>query len=233
MTIDIRRASQRSYFDYGWLKTCHTFSFDESQSSNHMGFRSLRAIHENWMNPSVGFPIQFHHDVEIISIILEGGVTHQDSLGNGSIIRAGQIELVSAGRGIEHSAFNASDREHAHFYQFWLAPRQSKLKPSYLSKFFDPAVSHNKWCLILSGDGQEGALQINQEVSVYLVSLDSGRELASPLKLDRFGWLQVMEGSIRLGEEELTEGDGVAMAHVETFSLKALSSCRLVFFDLN
>lgn len=233
MAIEIRNALQRGYFDHGWLKTFHSFSFGEYHNPDQMGFRSLRSINENWMNPAVGFPIQFHRDVEIFSIILEGGVTHQDNLGNGSIIRAGQIQLMSAGRGMEHSEFNASDRNEAHFYQFWITPSHSTLKPSYQSKFFDPAANHNKWRLILSKDGCEGSLQINQDVSVYLTSLDFDVELTLPLKSDRYGWLQVMEGSVLLDGKELGEGDGAAISGAEKLHLKALNSAHLIFFDLN
>ncbi len=233
MTGEIRRASQRGYFDYGWLKTFHTFSFGEYHDPDKMGFRSLRVINENWLNPAVGFPVKIHQDMEIFSIILEGGVSHQDSLGNGSIMRAGHIQLMSAGRGLEHSEFNASDRDSAHFYQFWITPSQKKLKPSYQSKFFDPATRQNQWYLILSKDGRKGSLQINQDVSVYLSNLSPGVELKMELEPNRYGWLQVMEGKIVWDGKELEDGDGAAISRSEMLQLKALKASRIIFFDLD
>ena len=233
MPIEIHRSLQRGYFDHDWLKTFHTFSLGEQRNQTQAGFRSLRAINENWMNPGVGFPVQLYHDVEMFSIILEGGVTYQDSLGNGSIVRAGQIELMSAGRGMELGKFNASDSDRAHFYQFWIIPNHSKLKPSHQSKFFDPAASHNKWCLILSKDGREGSLRINQDISTYLSHLNPGRELTIELEPNRYAWLQVMDGSILLDGKEMGKGDGASISHLERLDLKALDTSKIILFDLN
>jgi quercetin 2,3-dioxygenase len=198
MSIHIRRSNDRGCFDYGWLKTFHTFAFANYENPTYPNFRCLRALNENEVRPGLGFPVQAHHHMEIFSIILKGGLAHQDDLGNGSVIRPGCIQVLSAGQGMTHSEINASDQEPVHFYQIWITPHTKKLKPSYQKKHFDFKNQWNQWELILSSDGREGSLYIHQEIAVYLVTLEKGKTIGYDLKDQRHGWLQVMEGEVLL-----------------------------------
>lgn len=233
MTIQVRKSGDRGYFDYGWLKTYHTFSFGQYEDPSYKGFRSLRVINENWIGPGVGFPLHTNYDMEIFSIVIEGGLSHQDDMGNGSILRPGQIQLLSAGKGISHSELNASDKEDTHFLQIWIFPHARKLRPSYQEKFFHPSTCHNKWGLIISSDGREGSLHIHQEVSVYLADLDEGKELSYDLTANRYGWLQLIKGEMELNGVYLEAGDGAAISDISSLRFKALVNSAFVFMDLN
>lgn len=233
MAIQLRKSWDRAYFDYGWLKTYHTFSFGQYDDPAHRGFRFLRVINEDRIFPGVGFPLHSHQDMEIFSIVIEGGLTHQDDLGNGSILRPGQIQLMSAGKGVTHSELNASDKEEAYFLQIWILPNVRKLKPSYQEKFFPPSSRHNKWSLIISSDGREGSLHIHQDVSIYLADLDQGKELNYALQAQRYGWLQLIRGQIDLNGTRLEAGDGAAISETSALQVIALADSALVFMDLN
>lgn len=233
MGIHIRKSGDRGYFNYGWLKTYHTFSFANYEDPAYRGFRSIRVINENFISPGTGFPVQSHEDMEIFSIVLEGGISHQDDLGNGSILRSGQIQLMSAGRGMTHSTYNASDKEPAHFLQFWIVPIDRKLKPSYQEKYFSPALQHNQFCLIISSDGREGSLHIHQNVNVYLASLDEGKELNYELAANRFAWIQVMKGEIEVNGTILEVGDGASVSEISPLKFKSLMPSQFALLDLN
>lgn len=232
MPIQVRRSGERAYFDYGWLKTFHTFSFGQYQDPAHQGFRSLRVINEDRVQPGVGFPLHGHQDMEIFSIVIEGGLAHQDDLGNGSILRPGRIQLMSAGTGVVHSETNASDKEEVHFLQVWILPKARNLKPSYQEKFFEPASQHNQWRLIISGEGREGSLHIHQEVSVYLATLEAGHTLDYQLNPERYGWLQIINGDLECNSVFLNAGDGAALSQEGSLLIKAETDAQLVFFDL-
>jgi hypothetical protein len=233
MTIQVRKSGDRGYFDYGWLKTYHTFSFGQYDDPSYKGFRSLRVINENWIRPGVGFPLHSNYDMEIFSIVIEGGLSHQDDMGNGSILRPGQIQLLSAGRGIAHSELNASDQEEAHFLQIWIFPNARKLRPSYQEKFFPPSTRHNQWGLIISSDGREGSLHIHQDVSIYLTDLDQGKELSYDLAANRYGWMQLIKGEIELNGIYLEAGDGAAISDTSSLHFQAIADSAFIFLDLN
>ena len=228
MAIQILKSGDRSYFDEGWLKTYQTFSHD----SSHQGFRSLRAINEDRIIPGVGFPLQTHREMEMISIVIEGGLSHQDDNGNCTILRPGQIQLISAGTGITHSELNASDKEEAHILQIWILPNVRQLKPSYQEKSFPPSISQNKWCLIASPDGREGSLLIHQDVSLYLTDLDKDKELNKDLVANRYGWIQLIKGEIEINDTLLESGDGAAISEITSLHIKAHSDSKLILFDL-
>lgn len=232
MSIQVRKSGERAYFDHGWLKTFHTFSFGHYRDPAHMGFRSLRVINEDRVQPAVGFPLHGHQDMEIFSIVIEGGLAHQDDLGNGSVVRPGKIQLMSAGTGVVHSETNASDKEEVHFLQIWILPKARNLKPGYQEKFFPPASQQNQWGLILSSDGRDGSLLIHQDVNVYLATLEAGRTLEYHLQADRYGWIQVIKGEIDCNGTFLSAGDGAAISHETALSIKAESNAQFVFFDL-
>lgn len=233
MTIQVRKAGDRGYFNYGWLRSYRTFSFADYHDPDHRGFRSLRVINEDHIRPGTGFPVQSHQDMEIFSIVVEGKISHQDDLGNGSILYPGQIQLLSAGRGITHSEYNASDKEEAHVVQFWIVPIDRKLKPSYQEKKFHPEHLHNQLRLILSSDGREGSLHIHQEVSVYLAWLDEGKELSYELPSSRYGWIQILKGEVECNQLTLDRGDGAAISELSPLTFKAQTPSQFVFLDLN
>lgn len=233
MVIQVRKSGDRGCFNYGWLKTYHTFSFASYDDPAYRGFRSLRVLNEDLIQPGTGFPIHSHQDMEIFSIVMKGGITHQDDLGNASILRPGKIQLLSAGRGITHSEVNASDQEEAHFLQIWIFPIDRKLKPSYQEKFFDPSLQHNRWCLIISSNGREGSLHIHQNVAIYLATLDQGKELNYGLESSRYGWIQIMAGEMEVNGTLLEAGDGAAISEVSQLNFKAHIPSQFIFIDLN
>jgi redox-sensitive bicupin YhaK (pirin superfamily) len=232
MTIDVRKSGERGYFDYGWLKTYHTFSFGQYDHPSYRGFRTLRVLNEDTISPGVGFPLHSHQDMEIFSIVIEGGLSHQDDIGNGSILREGQIQLMSAGRGVTHSEFNASDKEETHFLQIWILPDARKLRPSYQEKFFPPSSRHNQLCLIISSDGREGSLHIHQDANIYLSNLEKSKELNYELGIKRYGWVQLIKGEIDLNGTRLDHGDGAAISETSSLHFKAKENSEFVFIDL-
>jgi redox-sensitive bicupin YhaK (pirin superfamily) len=233
MAIHIRKSGDRGYFNYGWLKTYHTFSFANYDDPAYRGFRSLRVLNEDRIRPGTGFPLHAHQDMEIFSLVIEGGLAHQDDLGNASILRPGQIQLLTAGRGVTHSEYNASDKDLAHFLQIWILPIDRKLKPSYQEKFFSPALQQNQFCLIISSDGREGSLHIHQNVDIYLATLDQGKELRYELAPNRYGWVQLIKGEIELNNNFLEAGDGASISETSSLYFRALLPSQLAFLDLN
>lgn len=233
MGIQVRQAKDRGYFDYGWLKTFHTFSFGSYENPAHPGFRSLRVINEDRMRPGTGFPLHSHQDMEIFSLVLKGGVTHQDNQGNASILYPGQIPLMSAGTGMTYSELNASDKAEAHFLQIWILPSKRKLNPTYQEKVFSPSQWFNKWGLIISPDGQEDSLTIHQDVRVYLASLEENKESNYELAQGRYGWIQMTKGKMEINGIVLEAGDGAAISETTALQLKTYSASECVFFDLN
>lgn len=233
MAIDVRKSADRGYFKYAWLRTYHTFSFDGYEDPIYQGYRALRIINENYMRPGTGFPVQSHQDMEIFSIVINGKITHQDDLGNGSILSPGQIQLLSTGKGVTHSTYNASDKDEAHFLQVWMLPIDRKIKPSYQEKFFSPESYHNRLCLILSSNGREGSLHIHQKADIYLATLDQGKELNYQLESNRYGWIQVVKGEVEVNGILLEHGDGASIREISQLTIKAHTQCQIIFFDLD
>ncbi|MHC5541935.1 pirin family protein, partial [Singulisphaera rosea] len=194
--IRIRKSSERGHFDHGWLNTYHTFSFGRYQDSRAMGFRSLRVINEDWVQPNQGFGTHPHEDMEIVTYVLEGGLAHKDSLGTGSVIRPGELQRMTAGTGITHSEFNASSTDPVHLYQIWLFPEREGLEPSYEQKEFPEGERHNRLRLVASPDGSDGSLTIRQDARLYLSTLDEGHEVAHAIEPGRHAWLQVLRGRL-------------------------------------
>src|SRR5580765_8078832 len=172
--IRLRKAAERRHFDHGWLDTYHTFSFSDYFDPAHMGFRSLRVINDDRVQPGQGFGMHAHRDMEIVTYILDGSLEHRDSMGNGSIIKAGDLQRMTAGTGIRHSEFNPSDREWVHLYQIWLLPERKGLKPSYQELALDEAQKRGRFRLVASPDGSDGSLTIHQDARLYLASLSPG-----------------------------------------------------------
>jgi len=232
MTYQIRRSNERKYFDHGWLKTYHTFSFGDYYDPKFMGFRDLRVINEDRVAPRHGFPNHGHKDMEIISICLEGALAHKDSMGTESIIRPNDIQAMSAGSGVIHSEYNPSEDTSVHFLQIWIVPDTKGIAPRYQQTTL-PAPHSNEWQLIASKDGDQNSLKIQQEIMLYGLCLDAGKKENLQVLPSRYGWLQVIEGNLRLNEETLLQnGDGVAIDPGTAIQLEAKSAARLLFFDL-
>lgn len=211
--ITIRGAGERGRFDFGWLKTAHTFSFGEYRDPRHMGFRSLRVINEDHVAPGTGFDLHPHQHMEIITVVLSGAIRHGDSLGNRSILREGEVQRMSAGTGIHHSEHNASATEPLHLLQIWLRPESRDIEPSYEQKSF--ADGRGPLTLLVSREGAGDSLRIHQDARLYLAR-DGARIDLAP---GRAAWIQVMRGSIRLNGTALAQGDGAAVESEPSISL--------------
>ena len=209
--ITIRPASDRGAANFGWLDTRHSFSFGHYYDPNHMGFASLRVINEDKVAPSRGFDTHGHRDMEIVTYVLEGALEHKDSLGTGSIIRPGDVQRMSAGTGIRHSEFNASDTAPVHLLQIWIVPETQGIDPGYEQIYIDPADKQGQLRLVGSRDGRDGSVTIHQDISLYATTLAGGETVDHVLAPGRVAWVQVARGEIALNGQALTAGDGAAI----------------------
>jgi len=200
--LTIRRSGERGHFNHGWLNTYHTFSFDQYYDPRYMGFRSLRVINEDFVAPGRGFPTHGHRDMEIITYILEGALKHEDSMGNGSVIRPGDVQRMTAGTGVRHSEKNASDGDRVHLLQIWILPNAENLTPGYEQKAFSEEERRGQMRLIASGDARDDSVHLNQDVSLFASILDEGQEVEREMDSKRYGWIQVARGSITLNGEK-------------------------------
>jgi quercetin 2,3-dioxygenase len=230
--IRIRKAGERGHFDHGWLNTYHTFSFADYYDPDHMGFRSLRVINDDRVQPGQGFGTHAHRDMEIVTYVLEGTLEHKDSMGNGSIIRAGELQRMTAGTGVRHSEFNPSDTESVHLYQIWLLPEKKELKPSYEELALDEAQQRGRFRLVASRDGADGSLTIHQDARLYLASLAPGQKVAQGLEPGRAAWLQVLQGQVEFLGNDFVAGDGVAITDEDKVAIKAAAPAEVMLFDL-
>jgi redox-sensitive bicupin YhaK (pirin superfamily) len=227
-----RKAQDRGRADFGWLDSRHSFSFGQYYDPAHMGFGALRVINDDRVAAGAGFDTHGHKDMEIFSYVLDGALAHRDSLGSGSVIRPGDVQLMSAGTGIRHSEFNASDKDPVHFLQIWVVPEKQGLKPSYAEKHFPEAERHNRLKLIVSPDGRDGSLKIHQDAAIQVGVLEKGARLSEVLKPDRRYWLHVAKGTLDVNGHAVTEGDGLAIAKEESLTLEALAPSEILLFDL-
>ena len=230
--ISIRKAEDRGHADHGWLNTYHTFSFADYFDPKNMGFRSLRVINEDRVAPGEGFPTHGHRDMEILSYVLEGGLEHKDSMGTGGVIRPGHVQRMSAGTGVTHSEYNASDSESVHFLQIWLMPEQRGIRPSYEEKSFSEAEKSAQLRLVASRDGREGSVTIHQDADVYATVLDSGQRVAHDLASGRHAWVQVARGDVLLNGQRLSAGDGAAITQESRLALEGVEKSEVLLFDL-
>jgi quercetin 2,3-dioxygenase len=227
-----RPANERGKANFGWLNSAHTFSFGQYQDDAWMGFGPLRVINEDRVSPGGGFATHGHADMEIISVVLDGALQHKDSLGTGSVIRPNEVQRMSAGSGIRHSEFNASQTEPVHFLQIWIIPDRQNISPSYEQKAFPASERRDRLRLVASGDGAEGSLKIAQQARLYSALMSPGAVLNHPLKPGRLGWVQVASGSVRVNGLELTVGDGIGLMDESEISLQADQAVELLVFDL-
>lgn len=231
--ITLRNANQRGHFNHGWLDTYHTFSFDQYYDPRYMNFRNLRVINEDFVAAGRGFPTHGHRDMEIITYILDGALKHEDSMGNGSVIRPGDVQRMSAGTGVRHSEKNASDQEPVHLLQIWILPDVVGLTPSYEQKAFTVDERQGKLRLIASADGREGSVTVHQDVSVFASILDNAESLAWTMDPTRYGWIQVARGQIKVNGETAEQGDGVIVMGESALTITAEEPSELLLFDLS
>lgn len=232
MSFYLRPADARGHANHGWLDSHHSFSFAGYYDEAFMGFGPLRVINEDRVAPGRGFDMHGHRDMEIISYIVSGALEHKDSMGSGGIIRPGDVQVMSAGRGVRHSEFNASKTDPVHFLQIWILPEAQSLAPRYDQKTFDEGHRRNRLGLIVSGDGRDGALTINRNVDLYAGLLEQGASASLDLAAGRGAWVQVIRGAVSINGEQAGAGDGVALWDEARLALDAQSDAELLVFDL-
>ena len=230
--ITIRKADDRGHARHGWLESFHTFSFAGYHDPRQMGFRDLRVINEDRVEPGRGFETHSHRDMEIISYVLEGALAHQDSLGNGSTIRPGEVQLMRAGTGVTHSEHNPSDRARVHFLQIWILPDREGLEPAYAQRHFPEGEREGRLRLVVSPDASAGSLRIAQDVSLYAGLLRDGDRIDQALRPGRHAWVQLARGRLRLNGHSLGEGDGAALSDEPSLELTGTGPSEVLVFDL-
>lgn len=232
MKLTIRKSNERGHADHGWLDSFHTFSFADYYDPNHMGFRSLRVINQDRIAPGGGFPTHPHRDMEIFSYLVEGALAHKDSLGNGRTLKPGQIQMMSAGKGVLHSEFNPSDTEISHLLQIWIQPNQRSLPPSYTEWHPDPGKEKEPKVLVISPDGSEDSATIHQDAEVYRVRLGAHQITAHDLRAGRGAWFQLIRGNASINGVALEPGDAASTEDAGTLTITATSDAEGLLFDL-
>ena len=231
--INVRHAAERGIANFGWLDSRHTFSFGEYHDPKHMGFGPLRVINEDRVSPGQGFGTHGHKDMEIISYVLVGALEHKDSIGTGSVIRPGDVQVMSAGTGIRHSEFNHSKTEPVHFLQIWIVPAREGIAPRYEQKTFSDGDKRGKLRLVGSSDGSDGSVVVHQDVKIYAALLKTGEQVTHALPPGRKGWLQIIRGAVTVNAQALAEGDGAAIIGEPALDMTAkVDGTELLVFDL-
>jgi redox-sensitive bicupin YhaK (pirin superfamily) len=231
--INIRRANERGHANYGWLDTHYTFSFSSYYDPRFMGFRDLRVINEDFIEANQGFPTHGHRDMEIISYVVEGELSHKDSMGNGETIRPNEVQRMTAGTGVEHSEYS-SPTDKTHLLQIWILPEKENLEPGYEQTYFAPEEKQGKLKLVASRGGTDGSVHINQDVALYSSILASGDEVSHQLADKRHAWVQLIKGEIELNGVVLNAGDGAAISEENLLTIKSLKdNSEFLLFDLN
>ena len=231
--ITLRPAASRGFEERDWLRSYPSFSFAGFHDPDYMNFRALRVINEDYIAPGRGFDTHPHRDMEIITYVLEGAVSHRDTLGSEGITRAGEAQAMTAGRGIRHSEFNPADDTPLHLLQIWIVPNRTGLQPGYRQRAFSAIEKEGRLCLVVSVDGRRDSLAINQDVDLYASLLKTGQSVEHVLAPGRFGWLQVASGALRLNEVALGAGDGAAISDERRLEIAAESDAEFLLFDLN
>jgi quercetin 2,3-dioxygenase len=232
--LTIRPASERGHAQHGWLDSHHSFSFADYYDPKQMGFRALRVINEDRVAPAQGFGTHPHRDMEIISYVLDGGLAHRDSLGTGSVIRPGDVQRMSAGSGVAHSEFNASETDPVHFLQIWLIPAERGIAPSYEQKTFSDAEKRGRLRVVAAPDGRDGSVTIHTDAVLYAGLFEQGEAAELTVAAGRHAWVQVARGKVRLNGQELSAGDGAALSDTSKLSFEGVGSdsAEVLVFDL-
>lgn len=229
--MNVRRSHERGHANYGWLDTRHTFSFGDYYDPGHMGFRSLRVINDDRVVGGQGFGTHPHRDMEIISYVVDGALEHRDSMGNGSVIRPGEVQRMRAGTGVTHSEYNHSATDPVRFLQIWVLPEERGLTPGYEQKLFGDE-RRGRLRLVASRDGSEGSVQIQQDLAMFASVLKNGERVEHDLAEGRHAWLQIVRGSVRVDSLELGEGDGASFSEVPAIAMESLGDSELILFDI-
>lgn len=230
--IKLRKAGERGHTKLDWLDSWHSFSFGDYYDPAHMGFSVLRVFNDDRVAPEAGFDMHPHRDMEILTYVLEGSLEHQDSLGNGSVIRPGDVQRMSAGTGILHSEFNPSSTKPVHFLQIWIMPSAKDLQPAYAQKTFLGASKRNQWCLAASPDGRDDSIAINQDAALYLTLLEPGHRLNYDLAPGRHAWIHLARGQARANEVTLQTGDAAGVTQGQALEFEAEETAEILLFDL-
>lgn len=231
--IKIRRSGERGHANHGWLDTYHSFSFADYYDPRFMGFRSLRVINEDFIEPAQGFPTHGHRDMEIVTYVIEGELSHRDSMGNGETIRPHEVQRMTAGTGVLHSEYS-SPTDKTHMLQIWLLPEKKNLQPSYEQTYFAPEEKQGKLRLVASRGGDDGSVHINQDVRLYASLLATGDEVKHELAEGRYAWVQLISGELAINGETLKPGDGAAISEETLLKFKAnADGTEFLLFDLN
>ena len=231
--IKIRRSDERGKANYGWLDTNYTFSFSDYYDPRFMGFRDLRVINEDFIAPDQGFPTHGHRDMEIITYVISGELSHRDSMGNGETIHPHEVQRMTAGTGVLHSEYS-SPTDKTHLLQIWILPEKQNLQPSYEQKFFAPEDKKGKLRLVASRGGDDGSVTINQDVKLYASILSGDESVTLDLGPGRHAWVQLISGSLDVNGEKLNSGDGAAVSGERSLEIKALEdNSEFLLFDLN
>jgi len=230
--ITLRRAAERGHVDHGWLDTYHTFSFADYHDRRFMGFRDLRVINDDRVQGGHGFPAHGHRDMEIITYVLDGALAHRDNMGNGSVIKPGDVQRMSAGTGVVHSEFNPSPADLVHLLQIWILPNARGLAPEYEQRSFADEELSNTWRVIAAPDGRNGAVTIHQDVTVYASRLAPGGKVQHDFRPGRFGWLHVARGAASLNGAAVSAGDGAAISDEREITVTATEPAEVLLFDL-
>jgi quercetin 2,3-dioxygenase len=230
--ISLRRSDERGSTKLSWLDSRHTFSFGDYYDTRYMGFSDLRVINEDQVNPGAGFPTHSHRDMEIITYVLEGALAHKDSTGTSSVIRVGDVQRMSAGTGISHSEYNASETEPVHFLQIWIVPDETGLMPGYEQKSFPLDRNRGKWTLVASKEGRDGAVTVHQDVELWTARFSPGEQASFRAKPGRHAWVHMARGAATLNGVQLSAGDGAAISQEEVLEFKAVEDAEILLFDL-
>ena len=230
--IELRKSDQRGYADHGWLKSYHSFSFAEYYEPKHMSFGPLRVINEDRVAAGMGFGKHAHRDMEIISYVLDGALAHEDSMGNGSAIKPGDVQRMSAGTGVTHSEFNHSKDGATHFLQIWITPNVTGIEPSYEEKHFNDASKRGKLRLIGSPDGRDGSVVIHQDARLYAGLFDGAEQAALSIENDRLCYVHVAQGSVSVNGQSLAAGDAAKLTGVRRVEIEKGENAEVLVFDL-
>ena len=230
--LQVRKSDERGYADHGWLKSFHTFSFAGYHDPEHMGFGSLRVINEDRINPGSGFGTHGHRDMEIISYVLEGALAHEDNMGNGSTMVPGDVQRMSAGKGVLHSEYNHSKDATTHFLQIWIEPNVTGIRPSYEQKHFDAASKRGRLRLVASSDAREGSVLIHQDACVYAALLDGAERIEHKLDAARRAYVHVARGRLTVNGQPLEAGDALKVTGVAGMVFEKGEQAEVILFDL-
>jgi len=230
--LDIIRSESRGSADHGWLKAKHTFSFAEYQNPERVSFGTLRVVNEDRIAPGKGFGTHPHKDMEIVTYIIDGAIEHKDSMGNGTVITAGEVQRMTAGTGVRHSEFNHSEDSELHLLQIWIFPEKNDLQPGYEQTRYSRDDKLNQLKLVGSRDGREGSITIHQDVNLYSSVLEAGKEVSLDLPSARKVFVQVIDGNIAVNREQLSAGDGMQLEDQGTINVSASSEAEFLLFDM-